>query len=290
MSLSEMKNTTCPKCGAQVAPSLRNCSTCQTDNGAPNVRACSVAENLGELLRRFEAARESAEAKGMLTQFTSFADLIERESGVVVAMPSRVARDLFEDERIIYVNYEELAGAGLRKPADPVSDRYRAAVAGTIFGVFGSKIVYGVLSLNSAGLRTYGHIQCKLKSVAIDDRTSFLETNSYRFVERPDVKAGKALPYGFNAPWAKRHHLALSKLSRQLSMGQTRSDWENLLVVSTGEGRESDEFIEAHVFEGFDRYAVETAEGVNGVTLSKRDRLDADLALDAFTRARKSGK
>lgn len=182
--------------------------------------------------------------------------------------------------------------SGMRGKAagrQPVASCPRCAAplpTATLFGSYAHKVRYGVLSLNNLGLPTYGDICCRLRSVAVRDRTSFLETNSYEFVKLHGVRAGEPIPLGFRAVWDNRHFLALAKLVALLQPRQARSDWEALMFRSDGLDRSNDDFIEAHIFGGFDREAVEDMIEVAGKRLDKSAKLDARLAVELFRKRR----
>ena len=74
------------------------------------------------------------------------------------------------------------------------------------------------------------------------------------------------------------------KLADSLSKGQTKSDWQVLLVQSDGQNRENDDFIEAHIFEGFDINAIESMVELTGAKLSREERMDIDIAIYKFNR------
>jgi len=273
---------TCSKCGALLSDAMRHCPTCRTDAGAPNVRSCRTEENLKALVERFDAARTRVTAIGCSQEFNDLEAMVKKKSGVVVSMPSRVARNLFEDPNSIYTNYEKLVGSNIRRPANLDNDRHRCAVEGLLFGSYAKHIVYGALSLTEEGLPTYGDIHCRLRSVTIDERTSFLESNSYRFVRDHSIAPGDKLPVGYMACWRHRHSLVLAKLADCLSTGQTESDWQAILIKSDGQNRKNDDYIEAHIYEGFDRNAIESLAESIGKKLSRSERLDLDLAIDQF--------
>jgi hypothetical protein len=234
------------------------------------------------LAARFDAAQSRAYADGYSKEFCTFLELLEKQSGVVISMPARVARDIFCDPRDIYANYETLVGDNIRKASGSNSDQHRCAVAGRLFGSYASDIIYGTLSLNEEGLPTYGDVHCRLRSITISKRTSFLETNSYRFVEDHQVSFGGSLPLGYMACWNHRHKLVLAKLANSLSVGQSESDWQALLIQSDSKERRNDNYVEAHIYEGFDRNAIESMIPSSGKKMRKEDRLDLRIALSKF--------
>jgi hypothetical protein len=221
-------------------------------------------------------------AIGCSQEFIALETMVKDKSGVVISMLARVARNLFEDPNFIYVDYERLVGARARKPANPDNDRRRFAIGGLLFGNYADSIIYGVLSLTGGGLPTYGPIHCRIRSIAIDNRTSFLETNCYKFVRDHSVVTGDKLPVGYMACWDCRHKLVLAKLANSLSKGQTESDWQALLIHSDVQNRENDDFIEAHIYENFDKNAVESMVVFTDKKLSREEKLDSDIVMDKF--------
>ena len=283
-SQTRSHNDICSECGASLSNTMRHCPTCRADAGAPNVRRCRTDENLKALDARFDAAQARAYANGCSKEFYTFLELMERQSGVVVSMPARVARNIISDPREIYTNYETLVGNNIRKASGSNSDQHRCAVAGRLFGSYARDIIYGALSLNEDGLPTYGDVHCRLRSITINKRTSFLETNSYRFVGNHRISFGGSLPLGYMACWNHRHRLVLAKLADSLSIGQGESDWQGILVQSDGKERKNDNYVEAHIYDGFDRNAIESMVASTGKKLSREERLDLDIAMHEFKR------
>lgn len=280
----------CNACGASLNDAMRYCPTCMADAGAPNVRACCSDENLKALGERFDKAKSQAYTNGCQTEFLNLYDILKNESCVVVSMPAGVGRSLFENPKELYANYEKLVGAKVRVPASSDDDKNRYAIAGMLFGSYADSIIYGVLSLTEYGLPTYGGIHCKLRPVAIDLRTSFLETNSYKFIKDQAIVAGDELPKGFSACWNDRQKLVLAKITGSLSVGQGRSDWQEMIIHSDGKSRENDEFVEAHIYDGFNWNAIESLEKSTNVKMTRAENLDFDLAKSAFNRLRGKSK
>lgn len=283
MAISTLNpNDTCKECGAILLATRRHCPTCRADAGAPNVRACRADENVKALAARREASKSHASASGSLQEFINLEAVVEKKSGVVVSMPAAVARSLFEDPNVLYTNYDHLVGGNARKPADSINDRQRCAVGGLLFGSYANRIVYGALSLTADGLGTYGHVYCRLRSITIEKRTSFLEVNSYKFVKDHSVNPDDKMPFGYTATWQNRQSLVVAKLDNRISTGQSETDWQSILIQSDGQNRENDDFVEAHIYEGFDGNAVESLVAVTGKKLSKAEELDRDLAIYQF--------
>jgi len=276
--------TKCPNCGTVISEALRNCPTCTTDCGAPNVRECSSDSEQTGLRARFAAAAADAAARKTDPEFALFVEAAKARSGVVVAVPAQLARRLVEDPTALYAGYEALVGVA-RKPASPEFDRERMSVSGIMFGSYGAHIVYGTLSLSTRGLPTYGTVFLRLRDIAIRSRVSFLDENTYSFIRSYGITPGTPIPPGHRAFWENRHELAGVKHGHEAFSGQSPSDWEKMLVVSDGANRSNDRFIEAHIFDGFDSNAIESISSVAPAAFrSRADRVDAEIALEAWSR------
>lgn len=132
-----IREDTCSECGSTLSAARRHCSTCRADAGAPNVRACRTNENLKALFARYDVSRSQASALGCSKEFSDLEAIVEKKSGVVVSMPTGVARTLLDDPNSIYVNYERLVGAGVRRPAGSENDRHRCAGGATVWKLCG---------------------------------------------------------------------------------------------------------------------------------------------------------
>jgi len=254
------------------------------------VREAGTPAEQSALELRYNEAKRAAVKKGARSEFANFAASVQSTSGVVVCMPASVARDLANDPRQIYSNYDGLVGAGLRRVVSLDNDRLRRGVDGIIHGSIAAEIRCGVLSLTTEGLPTYGDVCCRLKSVTIKDRVSFLETNSYAFVRIHKLIAGDPIPTGFRSTWENRHKLAAAKVGPSLIPRSGKAEWQRLLVRTDGVNRANDEFIEAHIFGGFNLHAIEVMEGFKKGR-SKKDPavIDIAIALERF-RKNKSNK
>jgi hypothetical protein len=162
------------------------------------------------------------------------------------------------------------------------------AVGGLLFGFYASDVRYGILTCGVDGLPTYGDVHCRMKDVAVNDRVSFLETNSYRFVELYGVRPGQPLPVGHRAVWDNRHLLAVAKLHAEVAPNQMESSLKSLLVRTDGVNRSGDEFIEAIIFGPFNVDALERMEVDDSLSPGSDNYIDAAIARKRFEE-RKSG-
>lgn len=233
---------------------------------------------------RVAKAREQATSQLGAEACLSLIEALNQGAGVVVSLPASVARHLIVDPRQLFQNYEHLVGGGMRSPAKPEHDRARKAVAGVLFGTYGEHIGYGALSLSGRGVRSYGPIFCRLRDVAIRDRTSFLEMNSFDFVRVKQLKAGDVPPPGHRAVWDNRVDLALAKHTSDISNSDTLNGWERRLIRD-GADRSADDFIEAHFYGPFNADAIQALECAAG-DLRKDERLDAEIILELFAKRR----
>lgn len=270
----------CSTCGEPIMENIRHCPTCSTDWGPPNVRAAERADELAALLDRSSKATESAKRRHCTAQLDSLKSTVESSSHVVIAMRPLNARKLLLDRGSIYQNYETLVASGGRVPASPSDDLERASVSALLFGSSARNIRYGVLSLNGFGLSTYGKVFFQLRDVAIQDRVSFLEMNSYRFVEKFGLMPNKPVPKGYRSTWSNRHHLAAAKLCPKIKSGHTRAHWPGLLIQTDGKDRSKDEFIEAHIYDGFNASAIESASYAPMKQWTREEKTDIKFIKD----------
>jgi hypothetical protein len=176
-------------------------------------------------------------------------------AAAVVSVKVGMAWDMFTEAKALYAPYHQQVAAGVRAPAALDDDRHRGAVDQLLYGSHSGRVVYAVLSPSGAGLASYGSIHLELEDKAIEHRSTVLEENSYRFVERHKIAPGKPFPKGYLATWRERGKLAASKLSPQLRSGMTKGEFESLLLLSTGK-RDTDSFMEIHVYGTFNYQAV----------------------------------
>lgn len=267
-------NENCLKCGAPQYNINLECASCGTNLGFPNVRIANLPDEVKALDIRAQNSVENAQANGIYDEFLNLTDAVEQHSKVIVSMPAEIALNIVTNINTQFVNYERLVGAGALNPAEFANDAHRRVVAGALFANFGEQIVYGALSLSERGLSTYGDIYCVLKAVAIDERTSFLNTNSYEFIEK---YGNSDHPEGYRSDWPNRAKLVGTKLEENASIrkGQSIKDWEKILLVCDGKNRDRDEFIEAHIFGSFNVFSIEKMVAATPIDKKKKDMVNA---------------
>jgi hypothetical protein len=205
-----------------------------------------------------------------------------RKTFAVINVDLLFLLQILPKDNLLYSTYQLGVRSQARKAAEPQNDQDRLGVEGTLFGSYGAQIRYAALSHDGSGLDSYEPYAIALKDLAVKDRATVLEENSYLFVERHDIRRGGAAPLGYRATWAERHKLAVSKLGARVSNVMTQVDFARLLL-SGGSNRVSDEFIEVHIYGPLDNNAIES---VRGKTKLKNT---ADRALAAKAKKHLSG-
>ena len=87
---------------------------------------------------------------------------------------------------------------------------------------------------------------------------SLLEENSYHFIEQKRLVGRIPIPAGHRAVWQDRHCLATAKLACSIDDRTVVTDFPRLLLYSNG-NRETERFIEIHIYGPFDRQAIVSA-------------------------------
>jgi hypothetical protein len=244
------------------------------------VRAAAAESH--DLNKRYDTAVESARKQGKYDTLNKFEERMKTTSAVI-SVKLGFLHFFVADDKQLYTTYQLGVKAQTRKAAAAEDDRHRIAVEGAIFGSYGDKIRYAALSLDGRG-PSYGSYSFRLEEIAVKDRASLLEENSYDFVERHNVKKGR-IPPGYRSVWQERHKLTVAKLATQVSSTTIEKDYPQLLLPAATD-RLSDEFIEVHIFGPLDISAIESVRGKSA--LGKK----ADQALVANVKAwvRKAGK
>jgi hypothetical protein len=272
----------CSNCKKSINETDDRCPKCGADIGFPNVRAAAAESH--DLNKRYEAAVASARKQGKYDTLNKFEERMKTTSAVI-SVKLGFLHFFLADDKHLYTTYQLGVRAQTRKAADAENDRRRTSVEGAIFGSYGDKIRYAALSLDGRG-PSYGGYSFRLEEIAVKDRASLLEENSYDFVERHNLSMKKGrIPPGYRSVWQERHKIAVAKLAAQVSSTTIEEDYPQLLLPAAAD-QSSDEFIEVHVFGPLDISAIESVRG------KSKPRTKADQALVANVKAwvRRAGK
>jgi hypothetical protein len=233
----------CKKCGRPISFFESQCE-CGEFDSFPNVRA--AREQMGFLVARYNQAR----AKAFTSDTNAMLDVIEQladAATAVVNVSVRAADNITRGDK--YRNYYQSLNAGTRIAAEMIHHAERTKVDTTFFPEYYPHIVAMALSPDERGLTSYGEV-----TMVIDDgeylqlRGSLLERNTYMFYDEHDLGLRKTkVPPGYQSDWSGRAVLAATKLQKVVNSSSTQDDiLEDFMLVT--DDRETDEFIEVHVF------------------------------------------
>ena len=253
----------CPNCKEEISESLEKCATCGRYLGAPNVRAASKKVEVVALAKRCRAVKKQAKQNGSRAALAKFEKAMHG-TGAVMNLQLEDINYFFSKDRNLYSTYALQVKGQIRKPADLEDDRKRLTVEAYLFGNYAQEIRYAALSLDGAGVKSYGDYALKLKDIAIRDRASLLEENSFFFAEKLPANHNLTLldpiPRGCRAAWKGRRKLAVAKLGRKITAATDEKEFAKILLQSEG-NRQTDDFIEVFIYGSFDRNAVESIRG-----------------------------
>jgi hypothetical protein len=259
----------CSKCGSEIPDTEERCPTCGFNVGPPNIRAAARPEEEEALEKRYQSALELAVKNDCLSIVQRFQQSV-KQSSAVLNVNLNFLHFFVTSESSLYTNYEGGVRGGLRKPASLYDDLERRGVTGTLFGSYADRIIYAALSMDGSGLDSYGHYAIKLREVAVENRATILENNSYTFRKKHNIQPGDRGPLGCIATWANKDKLAVAKTAEYIKRNTREVDFPRLLLSSTGD-RKTDEFMEVQIYGTFDLNALESVKGRSNVG-PKNDR------------------
>lgn len=270
----------CSNCGHSFTEADDRCIKCGADVGFPNVRA--AAAEASALDKRYQTAIDLARKQGTHDPLKDFEAHMQR-TFAVINVKLGFLYSFVSDNKMLYANYHRAVSSQARKTAEPENDRHRTGVDSRIFGSYSDRIIHAALSLDGRG-PSYGTYSMRLEDIAIKNRASLLEENSYNFVERQNLKKGR-IPPGYRAIWQERHKLAVAKLAASVSSTTIEKEYPYLLLPASS-GRSTDEYIEVHIFGTFDNSAIESVRGKS----THRKKADQALVESAKEHLRKADK
>jgi hypothetical protein len=154
-----------------------------------------------------------------------------------------------------------------------------------LFGGYGDKIVYGALSLDGRGLKSYGAYALVLREVAVARRSSILCDNGFDFVERHKLRPGDQIPLGYRSAWDNKHELAVAKVEQIFDSNTQDADFPRILMFQ-GVNRSQDDFMEVHIYGTFDHDAIESVAGPSNLG-SDADKAVVAVLKELITRSNK---
>lgn len=259
----------CQRCGSGIPDSVEKCPTCGHYAGPPNVRAALSADETSALNLRYDEAVERAKASGSYHQLL-WLEEAGKASFAVVNVGLDFLFSFVTNDKLLYSTYSLATRSEIRKPASRSDEEDRLAVEAKLFGGYSDDIRYAALSADGSGVKSYGAFTLKLRDIAIADRATLLEDNSFDFVEKHGIRLRQRTPNGYRATWEERHKLVVAKLADRISPSTSRAELPKILLRSAGD-RATDDFVEVHIFGAFDINAVESVTG-NSSRLSKEEQ------------------
>lgn len=260
---------TCPYCGTENLLINKDCSTCGTSLGFPNVNECSQQEELKALNKRYKKKIGTARDKEHQDQVAEFEEELKKSLAVINVdldyLHSLIVRGA------AYSNYQLLTFGEARDFARPEADKERLGVEGTIFGSYGRNIRYAALSLDGSDLKSYGDFTIILADKAVRLRATLLEENSYNFVKRHKILAGDKIPKGYRAVWKDRFKLAVAKLAEK-ALFTKKENYATVVLESTGD-RKEDDFIEVHIYGKISKESLQAVRG-NSKDVDEKDKIE----------------
>lgn len=235
-----------------MPPELERCPACGYNNGLPNLRHC--AREQAALEARYLAALEDCKARAVEAIALDFTQSIEQKACAVINADAKFLESFVDDDRNLYSGYTLQLKGQQRLAAPEGNHAERIAVEAQVFGAYGEHIRYAALSLNQMGLHSYGSCTIVINEQLCSYLASLTEENTFQLV----AHHGKTIPPGYRASWAERQKLALAKLANRIDSGTTPNQYPGLVMFCEGK-RETDQFIEVHLFGPFTAGAIVAA-------------------------------
>ncbi len=192
---------------------------------------------------------ESAKTRGCHDRLIDF-DGSMKNTSAVINVDIDFLYAFVTNEKLLYSTYGRSVRTQIRKPAKGEDDTHRLGVEGALFGSYSEEIRYGALSLDGAGVKSYGQYAIKLREVAVSERTSLMEDNSFVFVEKHNIRSSKDVPPGYTSTWQERNKLAVAKLAPRVTGSTSEAEYSGILLYSEGK-YETDDFIEVAYIRAF---------------------------------------
>jgi hypothetical protein len=239
----------CLNCGTRVRAHEKQCQTCDTFCGYPNVRKAEESEEVTELDRIYQSAVAAATARSRADVLAKY-EAVLADSVAVVCRTLDQAKALLSSESAVYTTFYRQTSSGGRRAEDTPIETQRAATDVRMFPFYFEEIKFGALSLDGKGVLSYGDCCLVLKSVAIAHRASVFWENAVTFCNRVCPEQDKPITAGHRAAWPQRAKLAAAKGEPLLDRQSTVDEFSRILL-------DGDRFVEVHIYGPFNRDSVE---------------------------------
>lgn len=262
------KTARCPLCGVEAPSFSRSCEACGTDLGFPNVRLASNQQP--ELDERYLAALDAARLCGAYDRVLEFATAVKRAQFVLSRSVSGLVHLLREPSATLarYANVVSATGAVSQEGA---LHRLRKFAEAAMFGFYGDKLLYGVLSLDGQGLREFGPASAVIDEKYISHRSTVTESDSVRMVASRFTTG--VVPPGVISTWGEKHKLAVTKLANNIGPTTDADDFARLIRRGSNSDEGFGEFMEVQI------YGSISSRAIKHITLCESDLNRADRLL-----------
>ena len=253
----------CQFCSNPLPRSASLCPHCGRPGLYPNVYDADDSAERAALERRYQAALTKSANRGADDELKAFEAAVANSKAVIARSSGELLRLAMSDHEI-YATFYQLIEGSVRASASDQWDFRRQVADAALFPGYFKHIRFAALSLDGAGLSTYGACSIVLRDDMIAHRSSVIEENSVIFVERHGLAKKKgAVPPGYRAPWPDRAKVCVAKLHSSVDATTTQDEYCRLLMRE-GATSELHEFVEGHVFGPI------TVRTIEQVSVSKR--------------------
>ncbi len=169
-----------------------------------------------------------------------------------MARPLRELDRLAASDKELFPTFYRLLGEEVRLPHGNQWDRARRIADEALFPGYKEEIRFAALSLDGAGLSSYGECSFVFRDHMIAHRASVFEENSTVFMKRHAYEP----PAGHMTTWGDRAKLCVAKLAARIGSGMPEDEFPSILL-QTGAPSGEDEFVEVHIWGPLSLRAVE---------------------------------
>ncbi len=232
-----------------------NCIQCGSDLGAPNVNEVSTEDEINALEKRYINATNFIIANGNEDGLEHFKTYFSHNVNAVINLSFKAIKAWLLTTDRKYKSYSRLLEEGDKQIKTPFNDKWRTMVDGYLYGDNGRDIVFAALSLDGAGLLTYGDCTVIINEPAIALRATVIEENSFNFAGRHKFDINKLK--GYRSVWNDKLKLAVAKLEKRIENSSTKEDFVRFILFTDGD-RHSEEFIEVHIYKALFPVAIKS--------------------------------
>jgi hypothetical protein len=232
----------CKDCGNSVPPFSHYCPHCARPALFPNVRAAQIPAEREALERRYQEARRDASSRDADADIGRFETAVASSKAVIARSFTELDR-LAASDKELFPTFYRLLGEEVRLPHGNQWDVLRRIADEALFPGYKEEIRFAALSLDEAGLSSYGVCSFVLREDMIAHRASVFEENSTVFLQRNAYEP----PLGHRATWEDRAKLCVAKLAGRIGPGMPETQFPSILL-RTGATSAQDDFVEVHIW------------------------------------------